>query len=707
MGFFRFNSGTGNQDATLENSALIAALNKAQAIIWFDLNGNVLDANDNFLQAMGYSLEEVRGEHHRIFVRPETADSPEYATFWAGLRNGSLCSDTFERVRKNGAPIWIEASYNPILNTEGEVVKIVKFATDVTASRLAEQSATGQLNAISRSQAVIEFSPDGKILNANLNFEQAMGYSCDEIVGKHHSMFVMSEDAASAEYASFWKDLARGEFKTGEFRRKAKGGWEVWLQASYNPITDLHGNVLKIVKFAADITAEKTFSADAQGQLSAISKSQAVIEFDLDGHILTANQNFLDALGYQLDEIQGQHHRMFVDPDYGNSDEYKTFWADLKQGKFMGGEFMRLTRSGEPIWIQATYNPIFDASGNPYKVVKFATDITQRVRVVETIAQSLQKLSSGDLCIDMSDAFPPEFERIRQDFNAATSALLAAMKAIVENTSSIRGDVTQISSASANLATRTEKQAAALEETAAAVDELTASVLSATELAEAAKQMSMDTKSSAQKSAGVMNETRQAMEKISESSSKISRIIGVIDEISFQTNLLALNAGVEAARAGEAGLGFAVVAAEVRALAQRSSDAAQEIAELISASADEVKSGVELVGNANISISEVENLIITISERVEEISSSSREQSTTLKEINTAINQLDQVTQENAAMFEESNAATQNLSYAINTLAENTSAFQIDPHETDHMSGQWGDTSEMTEESGIQQRLSS
>ncbi len=362
---------------------------------------------DILLQAMGYSLEEVRGEHHRIFVRPETADSPEYATFWAELRNGTLCSDTFERVRKNGAPIWIEASYNPILNTEGEVVKIVKFATDVTASRLAEQSATGQLNAISRSQAVIEFSPDGKILNANLNFEQAMGYSCDEIVGKHHSMFVMSEDAASAEYASFWKDLARGEFKAGEFRRKAKGGREVWLQASYNPITDLHGNVLKIVKFAADITAEKTFSADAQGQLSAISKSQAVIEFDLDGHILTANQNFLDALGYQLDEIQGQHHHMFVDPDYGNSDEYKTFWADLKQGKFMGGEFMRLTRSGEPIWIQATYNPIFDASGNPYKVVKFATDITQRVRVVETIAQSLQKLSSGDLSIDMSEAFPP------------------------------------------------------------------------------------------------------------------------------------------------------------------------------------------------------------------------------------------------------------------------------------------------------------
>ena len=193
--------------------------------------------------------------------------------------------------------------------------------------------------------------------------------------------------------------------------------------------------------------------------------------------------------------------------------------------------------------------------------------------------------------------------------------------------------------------------------------------------------MSHDTKASAQKSALVMNETKLAMEKISDSSSKISRIIGVIDEISFQTNLLALNAGVEAARAGEAGLGFAVVAAEVRALAQRSSDAAGEIAELISASADEVKNGVDLVGTAGGAISEVEKSIITISERVDEISSSSREQSTTLKEINSAINQLDQVTQENAAMFEESNAATQNLSQAVNILADSTSAFQIEKSE--------------------------
>lgn len=687
MGFFRFNTGTGNQDNTPENLALIAALNKAQAIIWFDLEGNILDANENFLQAVGYSLEEIQGKHHRMFVRPETAESPEYAAFWNDLRNGTLHSDTFERVRKNGDPIWIEASYNPVLGSDGKPVKIVKFATDVTQAKLLEQSATGQLEAISRSQAVIEFKPDGTILTANENFEQAMGYSCAEITGKHHSMFVMSDDAASPEYAAFWKDLAAGAFKTGEFRRKTKDGREVWLQASYNPIKDVHGNVLKVVKFASDITEEKTFSADSQGQLSAISKSQAVIEFDLDGNILTANPNFLDALGYQLEEIQGQHHRMFVETDYGNSEEYRTFWADLKKGKFSGGEFKRVTASGVPIWIQATYNPILDASGNPYKVVKFASDITQRVKVVETIAQSLQKLSGGDLTIEMSDDFPPEFEPIRKDFNAATSALLSAMKGIVDNTSSLRGDVTQISAASENLATRTEKQAAALEETAAAVDELTASVLSATELAETAMKMSMDTKTSAQKSAGVMNETREAMEKISESSSKISRIISVIDDISFQTNLLALNAGVEAARAGKAGQGFAVVAAEVRALAQRSSDAAREIAELISSSADEVKTGVDLVGNASTSITEVENLIITISERVEEISSSSREQSTTLKEINTAINQLDQVTQENAAMFEESNAATQNLSQAINTLADNTAAFQTEPGS--HSDG-WG-----------------
>ena len=678
MGFLRNRIGNANQDMALENTALIQALNKAQAVIWFDLEGNILDANDNFLQAVGYSLDEIKGEHHRIFVPPHIVNSSEYKTFWSELGSGKPNIDTFERIKKNGDPIWIEASYNPVLDHDGNPVKIVKFATDVTQTKLIEQNATGQLNAISKSQAVIEFTPTGTILSVNENFELAMGYSADEIIGKHHKMFADPEYANSPAYTQFWERLADGEFQTGEFKRFAKGGREIWLQASYNPIFDADGNVTKVVKFASDITIEKITAADARGQLSAISKSQAVIEFNLDGTIITANDNFLDALGYSLAEIQGQHHRLFVDDNTRQSDEYQRFWQSLKQGEFVGGEFMRMTKDHQEIWIQATYNPIFDADGNPFKVVKFATDITRRVQVVETIARSLQQLSSGDLTISMDEDFPEEFERIRLDFNATVTSLLAAVKDIVSNTSSIRGDVTQISAASDDLATRTEKQAAALEETAAAVDELTASVLSATELAETAKRMSHDTKDSAQKSASVMSDTKAAMEKISDSSSKISRIIGVIDEISFQTNLLALNAGVEAARAGEAGLGFAVVAAEVRALAQRSSDAAREIAELISASADEVKNGVELVGNAGITISEVEKLIIAISERVDEISSSSREQSTTLKEINTAINQLDQVTQENAAMFEESNAATQNLSQAVNTLSENTSSFQVE-----------------------------
>ncbi|MGB0901860.1 methyl-accepting chemotaxis protein [Halocynthiibacter sp.] len=678
MGFLRNRIGNANQDMALENTALIQALNKAQAVIWFDLEGNILDANDNFLQAVGYSLDEIKGKHHRIFVPPRIANSSEYKTFWSKLGSGKPNIDTFERVKKNGDPIWIEASYNPVLDHDGNPVKIVKFATDVTQTKLIEQNATGQLDAISKSQAVIEFTPTGTILSVNENFELAMGYSADEIIGKHHKMFVGPEYANSTDYSQFWERLADGEFQAGEFKRFAKGGREIWLQASYNPIFDADGNVTKVVKFASDITIEKLIAADARGQLSAISKSQAVIEFNLDGTIITANDNFLDALGYSLSEIQGQHHRIFVDDNTRQSDEYQRFWQSLKQGEFVGGEFMRITKDNQEIWIQATYNPIFDADGNPFKVVKFATDITRRVQVVETIARSLQQLSSGDLTISMNEDFPEEFERIRLDFNATVTSLLAAVKDIVSNTSSIRGDVTQISAASDDLATRTEKQAAALEETAAAVDELTASVLSATELAETAKRMSHDTKDSAQKSASVMSDTKAAMEKISDSSSKISRIIGVIDEISFQTNLLALNAGVEAARAGEAGLGFAVVAAEVRALAQRSSDAAREIAELISASADEVKNGVELVGNAGVTISEVEKLIIAISERVDEISSSSREQSTTLKEINTAINQLDQVTQENAAMFEESNAATQNLSQAVNTLSENTSSFQVE-----------------------------
>lgn len=374
---------TARKEKSAEMEGQIQAIRTSQAVIEFELDGTIITANENFLGAVGYSLDEIVGQHHRIFVDPEEAATRAYENFWAQLRRGEFSQGEYCRWRKDGKAIWIQASYNPILDTQGNPIKVVKFASDITAQKEKSNDYEGQLNAISKSQAVIEFTPTGQILTANDNFLGAMGYTLDEIQGQHHRMFVDGETAQSGEYRAFWESLAQGTYQANEYQRVAKGGREVWIQASYNPIFDSHGQVYKVVKYATDITAQKMQTADFEGQLDAIRKSQAVIEFNLDGTILWANDGFLGAMGYSLGEIKGQHHRMFVESHYAESFEYSAFWQSLREGEYKAGEFKRINKAGEDIWIQASYNPIFDPNGNPVKVVKFATDITDEVKARE------------------------------------------------------------------------------------------------------------------------------------------------------------------------------------------------------------------------------------------------------------------------------------------------------------------------------------
>ena len=237
------------------------------------------------------------------------------------------------------------------------------------------------IEALNRSQAVIEFDLDGKIIEANDNFLTTMGYTLDEVKGKHHSLFATEEYKNSADYTQFWHDLRAGKFFVDEFKRIGKGGREVWLQASYNPIMDVSGNPYKVVKFASDITEQQIAKAYNLGIVQAISRAQAVIEFDLNGTILEANEHFLSTMGYTLDEVKGKHHSLFATEEYKNSADYTQFWHDLRAGKFFVDEFKRIGKGGREVWLQASYNPIMDASGRPYRVVKLATDITNVVNV--------------------------------------------------------------------------------------------------------------------------------------------------------------------------------------------------------------------------------------------------------------------------------------------------------------------------------------
>ncbi len=476
------------------------AISKSQAVIEFNMDGTIITANPNFLDAMGYKLPEVTGKHHSIFMPGETRNSVEYRAFWADLNLGKYKAGEFKRVGKGGREVWIQASYNPILDASGKAVKVVKFASDITSQKIRNMEDAGKIAAIGRAQAVIEFNLDGTIITANDNFLGAVGYSLAEITGKHHSMFVAPAERESREYREFWAALNRGEFRSGEYKRFGKGGKEVWILASYNPILDDAGKPFKVVKFASDVTAEKLKAADFAGQIEAIGKSQAVIEFNMDGVVLNANQNFLATLGYALSEIQGKHHRMFMPAEAREAAEYTSFWKSLNRGEFQSGEYQRLGKGGREVWIQASYNPINDLNGKPYKVVKYASDVTAQViarKKSETVRGMMESVAAG-----------------AEELNASVREISEAMAKSRETAST-------------------------------AVDR-------------------------------VEDADRQA-HRLSAAAESMQSIVQLIGDITGQINLLALNATIESARAGEAGRGFAVVAAEVKNLANQAKQATDKI----------------------------------------------------------------------------------------------------------------------------------
>ena len=291
----------------------------------------------------------------------------------------------------------------------------------------------GQIAAIHKSQAVIEFDLQGHVLAANQNFLDTVGYRWDEIQGRHHAMFVEPAERESARYQAFWQQLGAGRYDAGRYRRVAKDGREIWLQASYNPILDADGRPYKVVKFATDITEQQRRTADMAGQLEAISKVQATIEFELDGTIIGANGLFLDALGYRADEIVGRHHRMFVQPEERDSAAYAGFWAKLASGQHDAGQYLRLGKGGTQVWIEASYNPILDADGRPFKVVKFATDITRRFTAAQTLRVAVQGLTDNAERARQANDLAREASQVAEQGGQTVQDVVRTMNAITES----------------------------------------------------------------------------------------------------------------------------------------------------------------------------------------------------------------------------------------------------------------------------------
>ncbi|MBR1221776.1 PAS domain-containing methyl-accepting chemotaxis protein [Bradyrhizobium sp. U87765 SZCCT0131] len=486
------------------------------------------------------------------------------------------------------------------------------------------QEVKAKLEAISRSQAVIEFNLDGTIITANENFLNALGYRLDEIQGKHHSMFVDDATRVSPEYREFWDSLRRGEYQAKAYKRISKSGRAIWIQASYNPLIGSNGKPFKVIKFATDITAARLQAADHEGQIQAIHRSQAVIEFNLDGTIITANENFLKTMGYRLDEIKGKHHSMFATPAYRNSAAYREFWDALRRGEYQAGEYERIGNGGRTVWIQASYNPVFDAEGKIAKVVKFAVDTTQQVQ--DRIRRGeVQKTIDADLQ-GISRAVATTSERVTSAVSTSTQAS-SNMQAVATGAEELAASVGEISRQASN-ALGISKQA---------VDQA--------------------------------NETSAIVSGLASAAQKIGDVVKLINNIADQTNLLALNATIEAARAGEAGRGFAVVAAEVKSLATQTSKATDEISGQIAEIQGTTTNAVEVIEAITQTISRINEISAAIAASVEEQAAVTQSISSNMQDAAKGVTDISANMNEIAGETQSVDSATRKVAEAARALA--------------------------------------
>jgi methyl-accepting chemotaxis protein len=734
-GFFDRRAQRDRRAAVRRMEARLVALEATLPLIALSEAGTIVDVTEAAAALLGARAESLRGRplDELLFDGPGT-ERREAAARIARMRGGR---ERLSFAGRDGQERVVDVAVATLEPDEDTPRQVMLHLADVTDAVLQQ----GRVAAIDRSQAMIEFTPDGRIIDANRNFLDVVGYGIEEIRGQHHSIFVAAADRGTDAYRAFWAKLAGGAFDAGVYRRVAKDGRDVWLQASYNPVLDAQGRVRRVVKFATDVTAQRTAAADFEGQIAAIDRSQAVIEFSLDGRILRANANFLAGLGYAAEEVVGRHHSIFVDAAYRDSADYRVFWERLSRGEFDRNRYPRVTKDGRTIWIQASYNPIFDLGGKPYKVVKYATDVTAEVLAAEAMSRTVAETATvvaatrvndltqrirlddktpeiAELCaginsmLDSAEAQLAMAETLKRavteteavvaaarandlsqriplegkngeigDLCAGINGMLDTMGEVVRAISDACGTIAtasrEIAMGNSDLSQRTEEQASSLEETSASIEELSGTVRQNADNAQQANKLAVSASETATRGGMVVSEVVRTMESINQASRKINDIIGVIDEIAFQTNILALNAAVEAARAGEQGRGFAVVAAEVRNLAQRSANAAKEIKALISDSVQKVDAGSKLVDSAGTTMDEIVTSVKRVTDIMAEISAASQEQAQGIDQVAGTVAQMDKMTQQNAALVEEASAAAKAMQEQTVGLTEMVAGFVL------------------------------
>lgn len=384
--------------ASERNRAQIdAALTRAAAIenilllCEFTADGQLIGANDNFAQIMGETPDELIGRRYANLCHEGAADESAAPAFWQRLANGQNHAAAVRLAVGDRAPTWVRLAFSRLGGDDGAPIRILAVGIDISRDGLARFDTQATLDALNQAVALVEFDMDGQVLSANQNYLTLTGYVPGEVVGQMHTMFCDTETCGSDSYRELWAMLRRGQPCHGAYKRVGKNEADIWLRAFYTPIRGADGKLQRVLKMAYDITPQRLATAEYEAKLEAIDRAMAVVEFDLDGNVITANDNFLSVMGYSPREIIGQHHSMFCLPEYVRSREYADFWISLNQGNFQSGRFHRIGKHNRDVWIQATYNPVLDLRGKPRRIVKYATDVTEQVQLEQKIAARSQE----------------------------------------------------------------------------------------------------------------------------------------------------------------------------------------------------------------------------------------------------------------------------------------------------------------------------